>query len=196
MTDTHPPQLGDNCEIEPNATVGYRYKDGADPPVLGDRATVRSGSIVYADVMIGDDFTTGHRILVREDTAIDDNVLVGTDTVIDGTTTIGSNVSLQTGVYVPSHTKIGSDVFVGPHAVLTNDPYPIRRDVELTGPTLCDNVSVGANATVLPGVTVGEGSFVAAGAVVTDDVPPETLAVGAPATFRSLPEELEGGNNI
>ena len=87
-------------------------------------------------------------------------------------------------------------MFLGPCAVLTNDAYPIRTESELTGPTLEDHVSVGANATLLPGVTVGEGSFVAAGSVVTDDVPPETLAVGAPAEHRSLPDKLEGGNRI
>ncbi len=190
------PQLGDDCDVSPAATVGHRHRDGASPPVVGDRATIRSGSIVYADVEIGDDFTTGHNVLVREDTRIGDDVVVGTDTVIDGTTTIGSHVSLQTGVYVPTETTIGSEVFVGPRAVLTNDPYPIRKDVELEGPTLEDHVSVGANATLLPGVTVGEGSFVAAGAVVTEDVPPETLAMGAPAEHRSLPEVLDGGNDI
>ncbi|PSP55945.1 N-acetyltransferase [Halobacteriales archaeon QS_1_67_19] len=190
------PRLGEGCEISPDATVGHCHGDDATPPVVGDRATIRSGSVVYADVEIGDDFTTGHGVLVREDTRIGDDVVVGTDTVIDGTTTIGSHVSLQTGVYVPTNTTIGSEVFVGPRAVLTNDPYPIRRDADLEGPTLEDNVSIGANATLLPGVTVGEGAFVAAGAVVTEDVPPETLAVGSPARHEPLPEDLEGGNQI
>ncbi len=190
------PELGEECTVSPNATVGHRHREEADPPRIGDRATIRSGSIVYADVVIGDDFTTGHGVLVREETAVGDDVVVGTNTVIDGTTTVGSHVSLQTGVYVPTNTTIGDEVFVGPNAVLTNDAYPIREEYDLDGPTLEDHVSVGANATLLPGVTVGEGSFVAAGAVVTEDVPPETLAVGAPAQFRDLPDELRGGNEI
>ena len=188
--------LGDDCDVAPGATVGHVHRDGAEPPVIGDRATIRSGTIVYADVEIGDDFTTGHGVLVREDTTVGDDVAFGTNTVVDGTTTVGSHVSLQTGVYVPTDTTIGDEVFVGPCAVLTNDPYPIRKDVELVGPTLEDHVSVGANATILPGVTVGEGSFVAAGAVVAEDVPPETLAVGAPAEHRPLPDVLDGGNRI
>ncbi len=190
------PELGEECTVAPNATVGHRHREAADPPRIGDRATIRSGSIVYADVVIGDDFTTGHGVLVREETTIGDDVVVGTNTVLDGTTTVGSHVSLQTGVYVPTNTTIGSEVFVGPNAVLTNDAYPIRDEGDLHGPTLEDHVSVGANATLLPGVTVGEGSFVAAGTVVTEDVPPKTLAVGAPAEFRDLPEELRGGNEI
>jgi len=97
-------------------------------------------------------------------------------------------------VYVPTNTTIGDRVFLGPHAVLTNDPYPLRREANLVGPTIEDDASIGANATVLPGVTVGAGAFVAAGAVVTEDVPPETLAVGVPATGKPLSPKLAGGN--
>ena len=196
MADAAHATTGSECHVDPGATVGYEHAPDAQPARIGDRATIRAGTIVYADVTIGDDFTTGHNALVREDTAIGDDVLVGTDVTIDGTTTIGSHVSLQTGVYVPTHTEIGSQVFVGPRAVLTNDPYPVRQEADLAGPTLEDHVSVGANATLLPGVTVGRGSFVAAGAVVTEDIPPETLAVGVPARHEPLPDELAGENAI
>ncbi|WP_458205197.1 DapH/DapD/GlmU-related protein [Haladaptatus sp. NG-SE-30] len=189
------PQSRDR-NVHPGATVGYAYADDSTPPVIGDDATIRSGTVIYDDVTIGDGFTTGHGALVREATTIGDDVVVGTNTVIDGQTTIGSNVSMQTNVYVPTNTTIGDRVFIGPAATFTNDPYPIRRSAELEGPTLEDDVSVGANATLLPGVTIGAGAFVAAGAVVTDDVPPGMLAVGAPAEHRPLPETLEGGNDI
>ncbi|WP_079890677.1 acyltransferase, partial [Halorubrum sp. AJ67] len=168
-------RLGAGSTVSERATLGHEYAEDAGPTVLGADATVRSGSIVYADVRAGDGFTTGHNVLVREHTELGDDVLVGTNTVVDGKTTVGSNVSLQSGVYVPQETTIGDDVFVGPGAVLTNDPYPVRQDVDLEGPTLGDSVSVGANATVLPGVTVGERAFVAAGAVVTEDVPPDVV---------------------
>jgi len=179
-----------------SATVGYSYAEGSQAPRIGTEATIRDGTIIYDDVTIGDRFSTGHYALVRELTDIGDDVLVGTNTVIDGRTTIGSNVSLQTGAYVPSNTTIGDQVFVGPHAVLTNDPYPVRADANLTGPTIESYVSIGANATILPDVTVEEHAFVAAGAVVVDDVPSDTLAVGAPATHRLLPDELQQRNDI
>ncbi|WP_049985867.1 acyltransferase [Halobellus rufus] len=187
---------GTGCEIDEDVTIGYPAGDDPGQTVIGDDARIRSGTIVYSDVDIGDGFTTGHNALVREDTRIGDDVVVGTDTVVDGTSVVGSNVSLQSRVYVPTNTYVGSDVFVGPGAVLTNDPYPVRRDVDLSGPTLEDGVSIGGNATVLPDVTVGEGSFVAAGAVVTDDVPAGTLAVGVPAEHRPLPAALSGENAI
>ncbi len=186
--------VGENASIDRAATVGHVYDDDCEPAVLGDDAVVRPGTVIYGDVIAGDRLRTGHDALVRERTELGDDVLVGTGVVIDGTTTVGSDVSFQTGVYVPSHTTVGSNVFVGPRAVLTNDPYPLRADVDLEGPTLADDVSVGANATLLPGVEIGARSFVAAGAVVTDDVPPDTLAVGNPARHEPLPARLEGGN--
>ena len=185
---------GADCTVDDDATVGYGDFD--EPTRVGDGATIRAGSIVYGDVTIGDEFTTGHDVLVREGTTIGDDVLVGTKTVIDGQTTIGSHVSLQTNVYVPTQTTIESNVFVGPGAVLTNDEYPIRTDEGLEGPTIEEGASVGANATLLPGVTIGENAFVAAGAVVTDDVPADSLAVGTPATTQELPDPLEGPNQL
>lgn len=200
MNSLSEPMTGPNAELGRDATideprlVGYVYDESASPAVIGDEATIRAGTIIYADVTIGDRFQTGHDALVREETRIGDDVLIGTNSVVDGKTTIGSNVSIQTGVYIPSRTAIGDDVFLGPHAVLTNDPYPVRTDADLEGPVLEDGVSVGANATILPGVTVGEGAFVAAGALVTDDVAPGELAVGAPARTEPLPDVLQQPN--
>ncbi|SEV90492.1 acyltransferase [Halobacterium jilantaiense] len=177
--------------VHPDATVG---EAGDGEPTIGADPTIRSGAVVYADVRIGDGFTTGHGAVVREDTTIGDDVLVGTHAVVDGSCRLGDGVSLQTGVYLPTGTTVGDRAFFGPHAVLTNDPYPLRGDGGLTAPTVEADASIGANATVLPGVTVGERAFVAANAVVTEDVPPETLAVGAPASHEPLPEPLQGRN--
>jgi acetyltransferase-like isoleucine patch superfamily enzyme len=189
-------EVGPGADIDEGATVGYPYSEDAGPAVIGSDARVRAGTIVYGDTEIGAGFVTGHDGLVREHTTIGEAVTLGTKTVIDGTSEIGSNVSFQTGVYVPTHTTIGSHVFIGPRAVLTNDMHPVRVEYDPAGPQLDDHVTIGANATILPGLRVGEGAFVAAGAVVTEDVPPETLAIGAPATHRPLPAELQGGNDL
>lgn len=177
-------------------TVGQPRRTRSDRTTIGRNPTVRSGTVIYGDVRIGDDLSTGHGVLIREGTVIGDEVLVGTNSVIDGSVTIGSRVSIQTGVYIPPETTIGDDVFIGPGAVLTNDPFPIRTNVGLDGPTVEDHVSIGANATLLPGIEVGAGAFVAAGAVVADDVPERTLAVGVPAEPRALPPELAKENEI
>lgn len=187
---------GEEITVESGATLGIEYEEGTSPPDIGSDSVIRSGTIVYNDVRAEARLQTGHHALLREKTALGSDCLVGTQAVIDGYTTVGDSVSMQTGVYVPSYTEIGNRVFLGPNATLLNDPYPVRMDVELAGPSIKDNASIGANATVLPEVTIGEGAFVAAGAVVTEDVPPEKLAVGAPASIRELPSELEGGNNL
>lgn len=183
-------------QLPTRTRVGYSEDDDAGTPTIGEGATIRSGSVIYADVQIGRDFVTGHNVLVREGAVIGDEVVVGTNTVVDGKSTVGDHVSMQTGVYVPPYSEIGDEVFLGPHAVLTNDPYPVRTDAALEGPTIEEGASIGANATLLPDVTVGARSFVAAGAVVTKDVPPDTLATGVPADHEPLPDRLAGGNDL
>lgn len=187
---------GDQCVIDSGATVGYAYGESSTPTKLGDEVVIRTGSIVYDDVYIDDGTQTGHNVLIREKTDIGSDCVIGTNAVIDGYTTVGDSVSLQTGVYVPAHTKIGDQVFIGPNAVLTNDPTPVRQNVDLQGPTIESSASIGANSTILPEIHIGKRAFVAAGAVVTKNVPPDTLAIGAPATFKPLPEQLQGENDI
>ena len=189
-------ELGDNCVIQEGAIIGFRYREECSPARLGHNAVIRAGTIIYADVEIGDDFKTGHFVLIREDTHIGSRAIIGTGTVIDGYTEIGSFVKIESRVYIPTHTKIGSHVFIGPGAVLTNDKYPLRRrdEYEPHGPEIEDNVTIGANATILPGIRIGEGAMVGAGSVVTHDVPPWSLAIGVPARFHPLPENLREGN--
>ncbi|KQC04663.1 MAG: acetyltransferase [Methanoculleus sp. SDB] len=184
--------IGEGSVVFDDVTLGFPSRarfgqEGYTGATIGDRAIIRSGTIIYCDVVIGDDFQTGHRVLIRENTTIGDRVAVGSSTIIEGATTIGSRVSIQSLVYIPTDTVIGDDVFIGPNAVLTNDRYPPHGAGSLAGPVIRSQASIGANATLLPGITVGEGSLVAAGAVVTKDVPPATLAIGAPARFRPLP---------
>ena len=85
---------------------------------------------------------------------------------------------------------LGDNVFIGPNTVLTNDRYPPSRRDGLRGPTISDGASVGANVTILPGVCIGKGSLIAAGAIVTRDVPPHKLAIGLPAKIRDLPDAI------
>jgi acetyltransferase-like isoleucine patch superfamily enzyme len=110
--------------------------------------------------------------------------------VIEGHTIIGDNVNLQSLVYIPTETCIGNQVFIGPNTVLTNDRYPPRNIGGLKGPTLMDGAAIGANVTILPGICIGRGALVAAGSVVTRDVPDRMLAIGSPARIKDLPSKL------
>ena len=146
---------------------------------IGSRVILRSGTVVYEKVTLEDDVETGHNVLIREATRIGSRTLVGTGTIIDGRVVVGEATRIESGVYIPPNTRIGSRVFLGPRAVLTNDRYPPSK--RLQGPTLEDEVVVGANAVILPGVKVSRGAVIAAGSVVTRDVPPRKVVAGVPA---------------
>lgn len=193
---SHYAKLGKDCIIHENVILGLKYAEGCNKAIIGDRAVIRWGSIIYADVEIGNDFKTGHSVLIREKTKIGDRIVIGTNTVIDGNVEIGNFVKLESNVYIPTHTKIGNYVFIGPGAVLTNDKFPqrIRDEYEPIGPILEDSVTVGANAVILPRVRIREGSMIGAGSVVTKDVPSWSIAVGVPARIKPLPEKLRERN--
>jgi acetyltransferase-like isoleucine patch superfamily enzyme len=116
---------------------------------------------------------------------------VATFTEIQTDVTIGNNCKIEAFAFIPTGVSIGNGVFVGPHVCFTNDlkPKAVRDDGQLLGrddwevakTVVKDNVSIGANATIICGVTIGEGAFVAAGAVVTKDVPDGARVAGCPA---------------
>lgn len=163
---------------------------------IGPNSMIRAGSTIFSSVKTGKNFKTGHNVMIRENTDIGDNVLIGTNVIIDGHVKIGNNVSIQGNVYIPTNVIIEDNVFIGPCAVLANDKYPIRKKYELKGPVLKKGASIGANATLLPDVEIGEGAMVAGGALVTKDVPAWKLAIGVPAKIEELPKDLKELNKI
>lgn len=104
-------------------------------------------------------------------------------TLIEGDVIIGNNVTVKSGVYIWDGTRIEDDVFLGPNATLTNDFMPRSKQYPdiFSGITLKKGSSIGANATLLPGITVGQKAMVGAGAVVTKDVPDYAVVIGNPA---------------
>ena len=186
----------ENATVQEGCILGLAYREGAGPVVLGPGAVIRSGTTIYADVTAGRDLQTGHNVLIREHSKLGDHVLVGTNAVIEGHVEIGSFVKLESNCFIPTHAVIGSFVFFGPGVILTNDRYPLRRTGEYVpeGPVIEDGVTLGGGSVLCPGVRVGAESFVAAGAVVTRDVPAQSLAIGVPAEVRPLPEKLRQGN--
>ncbi len=103
--------------------------------------------------------------------------------LIEGDVVVGDRVTVKSGVQLWDGTRLEDDVFIGPNATFTNDPYPRSKQYpeKFSGIRVCKSASIGANATILPGITIGEGAIVGAGAVVTQNVPPKAVAVGNPA---------------
>ena len=139
---------------------------------------------------IGKDTKVWNYSQVREDADIGENCILGKNVYIDAGVKIGNNVKIQNNVSVYHGVTIEDGVFVGPHVCFKNDMYPraINPNGSLKSATewaisktlVKKGTSIGANSTILP-VTLGEFSMVAAGSVVTKDVPPHALVMGVPA---------------
>jgi acetyltransferase-like isoleucine patch superfamily enzyme len=169
--------IGEGTTVQENVILGSA-EDGE--LCIGKDSIIRSGTVIYSGVKIGNNFRSGHNVLIRENTEIGDSVLVGTNSVIDGDCIIGNNVSIQTGVYITRCTKIEDGVFLGPFCVTTNDKY-MEYGAVLKGPIIKQKARIGANATIMPGIIIGENAVVGAGAVVTKNVKPNEIVAGVPA---------------
>lgn len=188
-------EVGPHSQIDEDVVLGYRFEGDSRPLRIGSHAVIRSGSILYAETLIGDRFSCGHMALIRGGITIGNRVVVHHKVTLEGNLVIGSGVKIMAHVYIPSQTRIGDLVFIGPNVTILNDKQPQRTTpAKLSRVTIEDNVTIGGGVTVCPGVTIGQRSFVAAGAVVTKDVPPGVLAIGAPARFQPLPEAFARGN--
>jgi len=156
---------------------------GALPTQIGCRAVIRSHTVIYAGNTIGDDFQTGHAVLVRETNRIGHRVSIGSHSVIERDVFIGDDVRIHSNAFVPEYSVLEARCFIGPGTVFTNARYPWSpgAKAELRGPFVETGAIIGANVTLLPGVRIGAGALVGAGAVVVNDVPPRAVVVGNPA---------------
>ena len=99
---------------------------------------------------------------------------------------IGNDVQIQAFTFIPKGVKIGNNVFIGPNVTFTNDKHPPSGGKWWFETIIKDGASIGAGALIITGITIGEKSFIAAGAVVTKDVDPGTTVMGIPARIRRL----------
>jgi acetyltransferase-like isoleucine patch superfamily enzyme len=132
---------------------------------------------------IGADTRIWQYVVVLEGAVIGSSCNICAHALVEGDVVIGDRVTLKSGVFLWDGIRVEDDVFIGPNATFTNDPYPRSQKYPEAYPvtTLKKGASIGANATILPGLTIGEGAMVGAGSVVTKDVADYTLVVGSPA---------------
>ena len=156
-----------------------------------EAAKPREGVFIHPTADVSDHAEIGrgtmiwHEGQVRENARIGEDCRLGKGVYIDLNVTIGNRVKIQNRVSVYHGVTVEDDVFLGPNVTFTNDPYP-RAFVDnwKIRPTLIKRgASIGANATIVCGVTLGEYSMVAAGTVVTVDVPDHGLVMGNPSTL-------------
>jgi acetyltransferase-like isoleucine patch superfamily enzyme len=187
--------VGSGCRIEDGAIVGRAPllastssvpRDDPGPTVLEDGAVVCAGAIVFAGARICEGAIVGDQAHVRERATLGPESVLGRGSALGSDVRVGARVLIQTNVWLTSQTVVEDDVFVGPGVVTTNDDEMARGRPasELEAPVLRRGCKIGGGAILTPGVEIGEEAFVAAGAVVTRDVPPRTFVLGVPAAAR------------
>lgn len=140
------------------------------PNALVETTNIGDGSRIWAFVHILP------KAKIGSDCNICDHVFIENDV------TVGDRVTVKCGVQLWDGVHLEDDVFVGPNATFTNDPFPrSKQSFTLQQTIVKRGASIGANSTILPGITIGEKAMVAAGSVVTRDVPPFSLVMGNPA---------------
>ena len=177
--------LGKDCTVEDMVVLGAPLKgsDPYPPTVVGDGAVIRSHTVIYSGNRIGRNFQTGNKANVREMNEIGDDVSIGTLSVVEHHVTIGNGVRVHSQAFIPEFSVLEDGCWLGPGVVLTNARFPntAQAKVELKGPRISRGARIGANSTVLPGVTVGPLALVGAGSVVTRDVLEREVVAGNPA---------------
>jgi UDP-2-acetamido-3-amino-2,3-dideoxy-glucuronate N-acetyltransferase len=191
--------IGDGCEIGDHAVLGKRpllaphsgARGDVRPLQLAEGVRIGCGAIVFAGASVGAGAILGDQSFVRERSSIGAGSVVGRGSVVDNDVALGARARLQTGVYLTAFMLVEDDVFIGPGVTTTNDNTMARHDAEAraVGPILRRACRIGGGAVLAPGIEVGEEAYVAAGAVVANDVPGRAVVMGVPArVVREVPE--------
>ena len=195
--------IGSNVRIDDHATLGKTPMRAANsavtqeqalPPLtVGDSCIVGTGVVLYRGAAIDAKVLLADQCTVRENVTIGRGTIVGRGVTVENVCTIGRYCKLESECYITAYSELEDRVFVAPGVVTSNDNFVGRtaeRFKHFKGVRVKKGGRIGAGAVVLPGITIGEDGMVAAGSVVTRDVPPRTIVMGSPAkVWREVPVE-------
>lgn len=179
-------EIGDNSIISNDCIIGeplndYYFRDNYEnpPTLIGAGALIRSHTIIYADSVFGENFSTGHRVTIREKSKFGKNCRLGTVTDIQGYVEFGDYCWLHSNVHIGQQSKIGNFVFIYPYVVLTNDPTP-PSDICIGG-TIGDFSQIAVGTVLLPATVIGKHCLVGAQSLVGGSYEDYSLIIGNPA---------------
>ncbi len=170
---------------------------------------IHSTADVHPAAAIGDDTKIWQLVQVREGAKIGGECILGRCVYVDSHVVIGNRVKIQNYASVYEGVTVEDGVFIGPHVIFTNDKFPravnpdgtlkSADDWQITPTLVRMGASIGANATIVCGITIGQWAMIGAGGLVTRDVPDYGLVIGAPAKLvgyvckcgRRIPEGVE-----
>jgi acetyltransferase-like isoleucine patch superfamily enzyme len=195
--------IGDHVRVDDHAVLGKTPMRSAAiaipqgenlyPLKIADRALIGTGATLYRGAEIGSDCLIADYGSVREESSVGERTIIGRGTVIENRVTVGSRCKVETGVFISAYSRIGDDCFIAPHVSATNDNCLGRteeRKKHFKGITIENGGRIGANAILLPGLTVEADGVAAAGAVVTRNIPARKIVAGIPARpLRDVPSE-------
>jgi acetyltransferase-like isoleucine patch superfamily enzyme len=184
-------ELGDGSVVGSHCELGHPTAAGDVGPLrIGPGALIRSHSVFYVGSTFGEGLQTGHRVTIREGVQAAEDLRVGTLCDLQGNSSFGRHVRLHSNVHIGQGSTVEEFVWIFPYVVLTNDPHP-PSDGFHVGATIERFAVVATSSIVLPGVRVGEGSLVAAHALVRQDVPPRAIVAGVPGKVRGTVESIQ-----
>jgi UDP-2-acetamido-3-amino-2,3-dideoxy-glucuronate N-acetyltransferase len=194
--------IGNNSIIEDNSIVGYstisgHYYDKNTLKenstdlhaqnyrvIIGNNVLIRTGVVIYFDVSIDQNCWINHNAIIRENVTILEDSTIGSNTICENNVSIGKRCAIHNNTMICSETLIESFVFIGPGVSFTNNsPIGHLRNVPSTirGAKLRLGCAIGGGCTICPGVEIGQEAIIAAGAIVTKDIPLRTIVAGNPA---------------
>ncbi|MGM5483437.1 MAG: DapH/DapD/GlmU-related protein [Nanobdellota archaeon] len=161
--------------------------------IIENDSIIGTSVILYAGSKIGKNTMIADQASVRENVEIGANCIIGKNTTIENKVTIGNRCKIQSNVQIVPYSTIEDDVFISPGVITSNDSFAARtkeRFSKYKGLTAKKGARIGVAAVVLPGITINEDGFVAAGSVVTKDVPAKKIVMGIPAkVVKDVPDE-------
>jgi UDP-2-acetamido-3-amino-2,3-dideoxy-glucuronate N-acetyltransferase len=194
-------KVGNGTFIDDGSILGRVPRSGAlsrkkatkDLPSLevGKNCVISAHVILYRGTKVGDEVMIGDLVSIREQNVIGDGSIIARLISTEPRTIIGKRVRTAAVTHLTSDMIIEDDAFIGSHISTTNDNKMGRGIAGVyKGPHIKHGARIGSNATLLPGVIIGEEAVVAAGAVVTRDVPARKVVMGAPArVIRDVPND-------
>ncbi len=176
--------------------------DKVDIPPLVIEEGVKIGAlcVIYRGAYLKKKVFVGDLASIRENVEIGEYTIIGRGVTVENKTKIGKRCKIETEAYITALSTIEDYCFIAPGVVFTNDNYLGRteeRKKYFGGPYLKKGARIGAGAVILPNIVIGEDAVVAAGSVVTKDVPPKVIVMGVPARYhKDVPEEQLIQNQI
>jgi UDP-2-acetamido-3-amino-2,3-dideoxy-glucuronate N-acetyltransferase len=195
--------IGSNVRIDDNSIVGKLPMKAAfsaitreqqlRPCVIEDDCLIGALAVIYRGCTLRTKVMVADMASVREDVEIGVYTIIGRGVTVENNVRIGQRCKVETGAYITALSDIEDGCFIAPEVTFTNDNFLGRtreRFKHHKGVTVRRGARIGANATLLPGLTIGQDALVAAGSVVTQDVPPRKIVLGSPArVWRDVPTE-------